>query len=176
MRLLFTARRPGAWLLVISALCCVTLLGGGRSQDLSAASRERCSMDVALPLVVRLLPQGEPRPGAALRVRVEVEAFRDFSDAELRILPTPDVALLSAPRRSLGRLNVRKPVNDEFTVVVPGHGERRTVDVRVRAVVEDGLVMEQGATLNLSFAEEQSRVVTDANGVLVREVPARRVP
>ena len=172
MRPPLTARRQNAWLLGISALCCATLLGGGRSQP----SPERCLLDVALPLVVRVLPQGEPHPGAALRVRVEVEAFRDFADADLRILPAPDVALLSTPGRSLGQLNARKPVSEEFTVVVPPHGERRTVDVRVRAVVDDGPVMEQGATLNLSFTEEPSRVVTDANGVLVREVPARRVP
>ncbi|HET9234529.1 MAG TPA: hypothetical protein VFP10_10340, partial [Candidatus Eisenbacteria bacterium] len=121
MRLHLTARRRGAWLLGISALFCVTLLGGGRSQDLNvnAAYREQCSMDVALPLEVRVLPQGAPHPGAALRVRVEIEAFRDFADADLRILPPPDVSLLSSPRRPLGRLNVRKKVTEEFTVVVP---------------------------------------------------------
>ena len=176
MRQPLTARRRSAWLLGISALCCVTFLGGGRSEDLDTASPERCSIDVALPLVVRVVPQNEPHPGAALRVRVEIEAFRDFADADLRVLPPSDVALLSTPRRSLGQLNARKPISEEFTLVVPPHGERRTVDVRVRAVVDDGPAMEQGATLNLSFAEEPSRVVTDANGVLVREVPAERVP
>ena len=174
MRLLFAARRWSALFLGVSLVCCIVLLAGNRSKD--AAPPQRSSIDVALPLEVRLLPLGEPRPGAALRVRVEVEAFRDFADADLVILAPSDVSLLSASRRSLGKLNARKPLGDEFTVVVPPHGERRTVDVRVRAVVDDGPVMEQGTTLNLSFAEEPSRVVTDANGVQVREVLARRVP
>ena len=176
MRPLFTARWRGALFLGVLAALSIVFLAGSRDHDPNATSGDRSSIDVALPLVVRVVPQGEPHPGRALRVRVEIEAFRDFADADLRILPAPDVALSSAPQRSLGKLQARKPVAEEFTVVVPAHGERRTVDVRVRAVVDDGPVMEQGATLNLSFAEEPSRVVTDAKGQQVREVPARRVP
>jgi len=141
----------------------------------SRAAREECTGDVELPIHVRVIPEDTPHPGAALRVRVEVEAERPFSESTVRVLPPADVSVRSGRTADLGPLAVGRPRQHEFIIVVPAHGQRRTVDVMVRVASDDGLTIEQGATLNLSFQDEPSRVVTEEDGTQVREVPARRI-
>jgi hypothetical protein len=165
-------RRISAWLLGISAFMAALLLSGNAP---SGRARERCTVDIQLPITVRVLPEDTPHPGAALRVRVEVEAKRPFSEATVSVLAPADVPVMSGKRGDLGPLAVGRPAEHTFTIVVPPHGQRRTVDVKVRAALDDGFTIEQGATLNLSFEDEPSRVVTEKDGTKVREVPARRI-
>jgi len=165
-------RRTGAWLLGLCAVGAALLLSGHTPTGIT---RERCTGDVQLPITVRVFPEDTPHPGAAVRVRVEVEALRPFGDASISVLSPADVPVTAGQTRDLGPLAEHRPVTHEFTVVVPTHGQRRTVDVTVHAASDDGFAVEQGATLNLSFENEPSRVVTDQNGTPVREVPARRI-
>jgi hypothetical protein len=165
-------RRLSACLLGILAFLSAGLLSG---QAPSGAIRERCTGDVELPIQVRVIPEDTPHPGAALRVRVLVEAKRPFSETAIRVLPPADVPVRSGRTADLGPLAVGRPVHHEFTIVIPAHGQRRTVDVVVRATSDEGLTIEQGATLNVSFDDEPSRVVTEEDGTKVREVPARRI-
>jgi hypothetical protein len=165
-------RRKSVRLLVVLGLCSALVVSG---QAQNRAAQERCTGDVMLPLSVRVFPVETPHPGAALRVRVEVEAERPFAEVSLRVLAPPDVPVTAGQTRELGELVPQRPVQHEFTIVVPSHGQRRTVDVKVRAALDDGLTFEQGATLNLSFQDEPSRVVTDQSGNRVREVLARRI-
>jgi hypothetical protein len=165
-------RRRGAWLLGISALMAAFVLSGNVPSD---GARERCTSDVQLPITVRVLPEETPHPGAALRVRVEIEALRPFGEASVTVLAPGDVPVTAGRTRDLGPLAEHRPVEHEFAIIVPAHGQRRTVDVTVRAATDDGLTVVQGATLNLSFEDEPSRVVVDQNGAQVREVPARRI-
>ena len=165
-------RRLSAYLLGISALWAALLLSGNAP---AGSRRERCTGDIQLPLVVRVVPEDTPHPGAALRVRVEVEALRPFSEVSVTVLPPADVQVTAGRARALGPLGEHQHAEHEFAIVVPAHGQRRTVDVKVNASSDDGLSIEQGATLNLSFEDEPSRIVTDQNGVQVREIPARRI-
>jgi hypothetical protein len=172
MGLFIHMRRLSACLLGITALLAAVLLSG---QAPSGAARERCTGDVELPIQVRVIPEETPHPGAALRVRVEVETKRPFSETAIRVLAPADVPVMAGRTAELGPLAVGRPVHHEFTIVVPAHGQRRTVDVIVRAASDEGLTIEQGATLNVSFQDEPSRLVTEVDGTQVREVPARRI-
>jgi hypothetical protein len=169
--------RTSAWRLGLSAFAAALLLSALLLSGHSPMGREReqCTGDVQLPITVRVIPEETPHPGAALRVRVEVEALRSFGDATVSVLAPADVPVTAGGRGELGPLAEHRPVSHAFTIVVPAHGERRTVDVKVRAQSDDGFAIEQGATLNLSFEDEPGRVVTDQNGTRIREVPARRI-
>ena len=164
--------RTSAWLFGLSAFAAAFLLSGHSPMG---SEREHCTGDVQLPITVRVIPEGTPHPGAALRVRVDVEALRSFGDATVSVLAPADVPVTTGRRGELGPLAEHRPVSHAFTIVVPAHGQRRTVDVKVRAESDDGFAIEQGATLNLSFEDEPGRVVTDQNGTQIREVPARRI-
>lgn len=172
MGLFIHQRRLSTCLLGISAFWAAVLLSG---QAPSGTARERCTGDVELPIQVRIVPEGTPHPGAALRVRVEVEGKRPFSETAIRVLPPADVPVTAGRTADLGPLAVGRPVEHQFTIVIPAHGQRRTVDVIVRAASDEGFTIEQGATLNVSFQDEPSRLVTEEDGTQVREVPARRI-
>lgn len=164
---------PRGFFFTASVLVLV-LAGPGHTVDRAPAERERCTSDIQLPLSVRVVPVDTPHPGAALRVRVDIQAMRDFEDATLRVVAPLDVAVAAGWTADLGPLSPHAPRQHEFTVIVPASGAR-TVDVKVAAHLEDGRVFEQGATLILNFEEEASREVTEADGTKVREVLARRI-
>ena len=172
MNFTFHTRPLSAWFLGLAAVVAALVVSG---EAPLGRARERCTGDVELPIHVRVVAAETPHPGAALRVRVDVEALRPFADASISVLAPADVPVTAGRQRHLGPLAVGRPVEHEFTIVVPAHGQRRTVDVHVRAGSDDGFTIEQGATLNLSFEEEPSRVVADQNGTRVREVLARRI-
>ena len=171
----FSPRGNRLWVLGASVLVFL-LARPGHTVDRAPVPRERCTSDIQLPFSISVMPVGTPRPGAALRVRVDIQAVRDFEDATLRVLAPSDVAVTAGRTADLGPLSPHAPRQHEFTFVVPPRGARQTVDVKVAARLEDGRVFEGGATLNLSFEEEASRVVTEADGSTVREVLARRIP
>lgn len=172
MGLTFHSRPLSAWFLGLAAVMAALVVSGEAPMG---GPRERCAGDVELPIHVRVVAVETPHPGAALRVRVDVEALRPFGDASISVLAPADVPVTAGRRKDLGPLAVGRPVQHEFTILVPAHGQRRTVDVHVRAGSDDGFTIEQGATLNLSFEDEPSRVVADQNGAPVREVLARRI-
>jgi hypothetical protein len=172
MGFLIHSRPMSAWFLGIAAVMAAVLVSG---ETPMGRARERCTGDVELPIHVRLVPVQTPHPGALLQVRVEVEALRPFSEASITVRAPADVPVTAGQHRELGPLTEGRSFEHEFTILVPAHGQRRTVDVHVRAGSDDGFTIDQGATLNLSFEDEPSRVVTDQDGTLVREVPARRI-
>jgi hypothetical protein len=133
-----------------------------------------CSREVSHPLSVRLEPLSPPTPGAALTARVEVTAHRLVDDVEILVRPPAGVSVLAGQSARLGLLRADTPASVTFTIQLPPDETRRTVDVLVRGHVDGSPVM-RGATLNLNFREEPSRLVIRPDGRRVREVPARRI-
>jgi hypothetical protein len=169
------ASLPPRGLFLAAMVPVLVLAGPGHTVDRTPVQRERCTSDIQLPFSIQVVPIETPHPGAALRVRVEVQAVRDFEDATLQVMAPSDVAVSVGRTADLGPLSPRAPRQHEFTLIVPPAGARRNVDVKVRALLEDGRVFEGGATLVLNFQAEASREVTEADGTKVREVLARRI-
>lgn len=133
-----------------------------------------CAVDIGLPLHLRLLPDGEMRPGRALGVRLEVVADRPVDDLEVRVEAPAGVRILAAPPPHWGQARAREVRTGAMTVLVPGDGKRRTVDVVVEATVA-GVRIRRGTSLNLVPGQEPFREITEPGGRRIREVRARRI-
>lgn len=147
---------------------------GGPGVSVPAAPAARgCGSDLMHPLQVQVVPQGPVRPGAAVSAAVSVTARRPLDGVVVRVIAPSDVALLSAPSRSLGALGAGANRNTVFTVIAPRGGPRRTVEVQVEGT-RDGVPVVRRASLNLALEDEPARTVTAPDGRSIREVRARR--
>lgn len=133
-----------------------------------------CAVDIGMPLRVRLLPDGEMHPGAALGVRMEVMADVPVDDLDVRIQAPAAVRVLAAPSPHWGSARAREVRTGSMTVLLPTDGRRRTVDVVVEATV-NGVHLQRGASLNLMPGREPFREITEPGGRKIREVRARRI-
>jgi hypothetical protein len=174
-------QRSGFLVLVPFFLVLPLFLSGGRegpapgeARPVRAASGEGCAVDVGAPLEVSVEAVGPVRPGLPVQARVTVTARVLFDAVELRVLPPAGVTVLSTPAAELGLLRAGEARETAFTVVPGGGAPRRTVEVRVEGTV-DGQRLAAGTVLNLVFEDEPRRVVMDAGGETVIEVPARRI-
>ncbi len=164
------ALRLAAFLLLIAALASLP-----RRPPVPEPSRSLdCAADLAFPFDVRVVPLDPLRPGKALRARVEVTSRR-LLDRVAVTLPGPgSVGPVENPGGRLGLMRAGEMRSAVVTVTLPPGRVRRTLDFRVQAEI-DGWPVVRGASLNLVYDAEPSRVVTAPGGRRIREVPARRI-
>ncbi len=131
-----------------------------------------CREDVSPPLEARAVVLDPLAPGARVRVRLEVTAHRLIDGVRIEV---PGGAVRArVPEPALGLLRRGETRSQILILILPHDRLRRTVDLRVSGDV-DGLPVTRGATVNLDFDPEPSRLVTAPDGRRIREVPATRI-
>jgi hypothetical protein len=173
-----TSRRRPAWFLLGPLAVGACLLGvapPADPEDPPAIAADRlCAADAQHPLRIDLVPAGAPRPGERWSVRVRVSAQRLVDDVSLDVRPSAGVTLETPVRESLGLLHSGGVNERVLTFRLPADRTRRTVDIVAVGHI-DGMPVARGATLNVNYDPEPSRLVVTADGRRIREVQARRV-
>jgi len=159
---------------LIPAAALAVLLHGDRAPDPVPARAVRDAADVAFPFDVRVTPLDPLRPGRRLRARVEVISRRLLDEVTVSVPRPGPVSPVDNPGARLGLLRAGEMRSAVVTITLPPGRDRRTVDFQVRGEI-DGLPLVRGASLNLVYEPEPSRIVVAPDGRRIHEVPARRI-
>ena len=167
--------RDGFMRVLLLALFLAGFLTGGGLDFSTVKPQTDCGSDVVHPFSLEVVPLNPIRPGAPVTARIVVETRVSLDEVTVRIRTPRDLTLLSAPASNWGRMRAAESRQEEFTLIVPRGGPRRTVEVTVEGMM-DGFLIRRGTVLNLAVSQESFRLVTTADGRKIREVPARKLP
>jgi hypothetical protein len=145
-----------------------------RAPDPAPARGLHDAADVAFPFDVRVVPLDPLHPGRALRARVEVTSRRLLDDVTVTVPAPGPVGPVENPGGHLGSMRAGDVRSTVVVLTLPPGRTRRTVDFRVTANI-DGWPVVRGASLNVVYEREPSRIVIAPDGRRIHEVTARRI-